>query len=881
MKTPTFANWLVSRFIKDKLHEEFLGDLEEIYQDRMSSRGKGYAILLYWVDVMHLLIGFSSLSRFTNNSTIMYKHYFTVARRNLWQTKFYSLINLLSLAVGMGVCLMILQYIYFELSYDRFHTNHENTYRVIVEETDGEVNKTYPKIGYAFGIDAKEEIPEIEQFVRKEPFNRGPIVTNLVNNAVFHEEVNDLLFVDPSFFQMFHFPLKQGNQQSLFDDPFSLVITEETAKKYFGADDPLGKTLTISGPPSPGDYTVTGVLEDLPLNSHLQFDFLMPMANYLEFGWGGAVKEQGGWNGFSVVTYLTLRASANPEVVAEKLNQLIARHQVGRDEGIKKVILQPIADIYMKSGSYSWAGFLTTTGNMRNIQLFSAISLFILLIAYINYINLSTARSMYRAKEVGVRKSVGAYRNQLVSQFIIESVLVNVVSAALALGIAYLLLPMLNHIIGKELTLSMLQTPIFWLWFLIIVLLGSLLSGLYPAFVLSAFNPIRMLRGNKTSRTGNFNLRRGLIVFQFLASLLLISATFLVYKQTTFMKNQELGINLEKILVLKTIQVNLEDAIGKSRLQAFKNEITQHHSITSVAGSRYVPGEFGVNPYRKLGEPESATPHSRSFFADLDFSKTYGLEFIAGGPFTESMNTEEVVLMNEAAVKAFGFVSPEKAIQERLSIGNRVITIVGVVKNFHWHSLKESHTPYVIELKDDVLNPYLSIKMNLSDISGTLNYIEKTYRSYFPTYPFEYFFADDAFNRQYQAEVQFGNLFFAFAALAIFISCIGLFALVSFSTTMRIKEIGIRKVLGANTGHLMMLLSREYLSLISIAIVIAVPAILYWGSDWLEKYAYRIALGWDLFVIPASIMILISMITVSYQTYSAARTNPVKSLKTE
>ncbi len=876
---PGLANWLLSKAVRSELHEELLGDLKEAYGARIASRGKAYAALMYWVDVIHLLLGFSSFPFFNKqNSTIMTGHYLQTFLRNFARNKAYSFMNVLSLVVGMGVCLVICQYIYFELNYDRFHDNYRNTYRVIIEEVNTDLKETSPSIGYSFGMSAKEEVPEVKRCMRIQRFNRGAVVTNPVNQLIFHEEVNDVLFVDHSFFRMFNYPIKKGDQESLFDDKYNLVITEETARKYFGDDDPIGKVLTINGPPSPGDYTVTGVLKDLPLNSHLQFDFLVPIENYIEFGWGGAVKERGGWNGFSVATYLTLDESADLDLVCQKLNGLIAQHN---DKGIvKNVILQPIADIYMKSNIYSDAGFINSTGNMQNIRIFSVISFFILFIAWANYINLSTARSMLRAKEVGVRKSIGAFKKQLISQFIFESMLLNMISAILAIGLAFLLLPFLNDIIEKEIQLSLLQNQMFWFWYLGIILFGSLLSGLYPAFVLSSFKPINMLGTNKTDRIGNVNLRKSLIVFQFLTSLLLIAGTYLVYKQTSFMKSQELSIELEKILVLKIQQTTIDTAVVQSNFNSFSNAILGRHIVSAITSSTVVPGQFGINQYRRLGQPESAAPYTRSIFGGLGFSETYGLKFITGGPFTEDMQ-EEVVIINESAVHVFGFNSPENAIQQKLAIGNGQRTIVGVVENFNWHSLKEPHVPYVISLTNVRRNPYLSIKMSMSDIPESLAQVESTFRSFYPDQPFEYFFADDTFNRQYQSEVQFGKIFFSFAALAIFISCAGLFALVSFSATLRVKEIGIRKVLGADDRHLVLLLSKEYVVLISLATLVAIPVIWYGGSLWLRNYATRIHIGVDLFVIPVMIVIVIAALTVSQKSFTTAQGNPVDSLRKE
>jgi putative ABC transport system permease protein len=876
---PRLANWLLSKVVRSQFHEEFLGDLKEAYEDRISSRGKAYATLMYWVDVIHLLLGFSSFPLFSRqNSTIMTGHYLNTFLRNFARNKAYSFMNIVSLVVGMGVCLAICQYIYFELSYDRFHNNYENTYRTIIEEVNTDLKETSPSIGYSFGMSAKEEIPEIKQFMRMQRFNRGAIVTNPINQLVFHEEVNDLLFVDHSFFKMLNYPLKKGNQKSLFNDKYNVVITEQTARKYFGADDPIGKTLKINGPPSPGDYTVTGVLEDLPLNSHLQFDFLVPLENYIEFGWGGAVKRQGGWNGFSVATYLTLDESADLDLVRQKLNGLIAQHS---DKGIvKNVILQPITDIYMKANIYSDAGFINTTGNMQSIRIFSVIAFFILFIAWANYINISTARSMLRAKEVGVRKSIGAFKKQLINQFLFESLFVNIISAILAIGFAFLLLPFLNNIIGKEIQLSLIENPMFWVWFLAIILFGSLLSGFYPAFALSSFKPISMLGANKTARIGKVNLRKSLIVFQFVTSLLLISGTYLVYKQTSFMKDQELTLELEKILVLRSQQVAIDANIVQHNFKSFCNEMLGLHVVSSVTSSTVVPGQFGVNPYRRLGQPESATPYTRSIFAGLGFSQTYGLKFIAGSPFTEDMQEEEVII-NKSAIQAFGFDSPENAIQQKLVIGDRKKRIVGVVENFHWHSLKESHVPYVISFTNVSLNPYISIRMNMSDIAGSLAQVESKFRFFYPDQPFEYFFADDAFNRQYQSEVQFGKIFFSFAAFAVFIACTGLFALVAFSATLRVKEIGIRKVLGADVRHLVLLLSKEYVVLISLATLVAIPVIWYWGSLWLSNYATRVYIGVDLFLIPVMIVIVIAALTVSHKTFTTALANPVDSLRKE
>ena len=889
-KAPSLANWLVSKLIRDRLHEEFFGDLGEIYEDRVSTKGRFYAKWMYWIDVLHLLVGFTSFNLFKtqNNPAIMYKHYLCISGRNLMRNKIYSLINVLSLAVSMGVCLAICQYIYFELSYDKFHDNYENTYRVIIDEIKNGVDQGADMFtGYAFGVNAKEEIPEIRHYVRMLKYSTGTVVTNPDNDKTFNEAGLDLFFVDNTFLEVFDFPLKIGSRESVFNGEFNIVITEKAAHKYFGSENPMGKILQISGQPSPGDYTVTGVLKQLPTNSHLQFEFLLPIDNFLDLGWGGAVKKNGGlWENF--VTYVTMDESANPDLVRKKLDQFIVKYKGEMNAHgniVEKVRLQPVKDIHLKSDSYAKGSFVTNNGSFQNIQAFSVIGFFILFISWINYINLSTARSIRRAKEVGIRKSVGAYRKQLISQFMIESGLVNFSAAILAIGIAFLTLPILSDIMGRELVLSFLQIPMFWVWFLGVVLFGSLLSGLYPAFVLSSFKPVSILGVKKTTRAGKFNLRRGLIVFQFLTSLLLIAGTYLVYKQITFMKNQELGMDIEKILVLNGPKVNFDDTDMRSIFQAFRNKVAGHHSISAVAGSVIIPGQVnstGIDNIRKLGEPVSAGQFGRGVFAGFDFPETYGFEFVAGSWFTPDMPDEALFsVINEEAVQTFGLGSPENALQENLVIEEEgTFRIIGVVKNFHWHSLRDAHTPYIFVF-DRAAFDYISFKINLSNIPESLAHIKKTYKSFFPGNPFEYFFLEDEFNRQYQADLQFGNLFFAFTVLAIFIACLGLFALVSYSATLRVKEIGIRKVFGADTGNLMILLSKEYFVLLLIATVLAIPAILYYGGSWLENYAFRIDIELDLFIIPVLVLLLSSLLTVSYRTYSTAKTKPVDSLRAE
>lgn len=608
----------------------------------------------------------------------------------------------------------------------------------------------------------------------------------------------------------------------------------------------------------------------------------MPLTNYIENGWGGAVKKNGAWNGFEVVTYFTLERQAKPREVEEKLTAMIAAHS--QEMEIKKeVILQPIADIHLKSGDFSFPGYLHETGNIQDSYIFSIISILIVLIAWTNYINLATSQSVRRSREVGIRKTMGAYQRNLFSQFVLESALINLFAAVCALGLAYLLMPVLNGFIEKELTFSLVGLSWFWMIFFGAVLSGALLAGAYPAFVLSGFRPIHALK-KQASATGNVSFRKGLIVFQFLASLLLISATYLIYRQVTFLKNQELSTDLEKIVLLKGPRVIESNEQGVQTFDVFREELAKHHAIEAVAGSLSVPGHYWTGGLRKnLNVPPSEAPHGRGFYVTRNFEKTYDFQFLAGGPFTKNMTDENHIILNESALSVYGFAAAEAAIGQKLfdDHSDRMNTIVGVVKDFHWHSLQEDHQPYVLSLYEGRMTENISIRLSSSELDQTLDYIESSFHTFFPGNPFDYSFADEAFNQQYESEQQFGKLFLFFSGIALLIGCVGLFALVSYSINSKVKEIGIRKVLGARVGQIVLLLSRDYLRLILISFAIAVPLIWVAGKEWLHGYAHRISLRVDVFFVPAVILLLIALLTVGQRTVRSAAANPVDSLRDE
>ncbi|MEM9830676.1 MAG: ABC transporter permease [Bacteroidota bacterium] len=880
-----FFRW----FCHPNYFDEIQGDLEELYQ-RNTRQGKQIA---QWKYLLQVLVLFRpSLIRSFPQSYLtqpaMFRHYFNISTRVLLRHKFYSAINILGLAVGMGVALLICQYIHFELSYDQFHTDVDNIYRLTQETVRNRENQgagVYTT--YGLGPSGKENIPEVSDFVRIRTQAEGPIVINPETQTRSLED--EIWYVDSSFLQLFNFSLIYGDQSTALNKKHSIVITEQKARKYFGDTDPVGKDLRVSLGGLSGDYIVTGVLKTLPANSHLQFDFLIPLTFVLENYRFYSENDSEGWGLADFVTYVKLHENGDINEVSEKLSQLMATHAIGDAEGAStdwKIGLQPITNIHLKSNFLR--DIASHPGDIQNVQFFAIVGLFILLMAWINYINLSTARAMHRAKEVGVRKTIGAVRNQLVGQFMTESIIINVIAASLSIGVAFSVLPMLNNILGREMSFTVFQTIEFWWTFSLAILVGSLLSGLYPAFVLSSFNPLIVLKSSTGTPKRGFNLRRGLIAFQFLISLLLISGAYLVYQQITFMKDQDLGIDMEKILILNGPRVFLETLeesglTEESRQEVFRNKLLTHHSITSFSLASSIPSEgyFYTESFRKAGTSEDTDQNASYVLVDSAFAHTYDLEFLSKATSYEKKKyPNQPAIVNEETVKAFSLGSAEEALHQIL-INNwgDSLEIVGVVKNIHWSSLKNAYTPTLFIFAN--YGGYFSIRMNLSDIQVSIAHIKSAYHEVFPDDPFNYFFLDDAFNQQYQADIQFRNLFSSFSILAIFIACLGLFALVSYSATLRIKEIGIRKVLGSSISNLMLLLSREYLILLAIAVVLAIPATIIGGRAWLENYAYKTEIGLDLLLIPGLILLFISVLTVSYRTYAAAKTNPAESLKAE
>ena len=895
---PRFAAWILNHLISENLLEEFNGDLLEIYQDRYEAKGRFYALCMYWIDAMDLVVRFIRRRPSIQSNYSMLRHHIIISLRTLARNKSYTLINVFSLAIGIGVCLAITQYVYTEFHQDQDITQNPNIYRLVLERnsTGGLMDRDLYATHF-LGTTADAEIPGITSFTRLYVPDEGAFIST-TNQRPFSIMADEMYFVDENFLDFFELNLIAGDPKNALKELFNVVISEKIAIRHFGDSNPIGKVLHMGGGASHGDYLVTGVFRDRPQNSHLQFDYLFPLNNYLEYGWLGVVKRYPHVPSFA--TYFELTPSSNISEIESKLDEMIQTYKPEWSPELTQAqtaSLQPIRDIHLDPYKYVNADYVTNKGNESHNRSFLLVGVLILVIAWFNYINLSTAQSVKRVKEVGIRKSMGAKRKQLMSQFLSEALIINVLAGVLAMGIGYFSLRLLSDLIGMQVSFTLLHGSLFWALYLACIIIGTLSSGFYPAFLLSKYKPVNLFARPVSKRT-TINLRRLLVTFQFLVSLTLISGTYLVYRQIAFMQRQDLGMNMEKILVVngpKHVEVldggpNLTTYEGLQEFKkysrkvftTFRSEMQKIPSVKSVAGSWSIPGivyHTIENDIRRWGQPESENQSARMAEVGLDFFETYELELVAGHDFSAEHAGTRSVILNEKAVETFGFLSPEEAIGERLYFG-KPIHIVGVVRNYHWQSLREDHSPWIIWFGTSSPE-YISLKLNVADLQEVIPKVQQVYDSMYPGNPFEYYFIDDQFNMQYQADLQFGRLFLILTLLAIIVACIGLFALISYSATLKVKEIGLRKVLGASTIQLMYLLSREYLRLLSLATLISLPLIFVLSSAWLDNYAFRIALGIDIFVLPCFAMLLLAMLTVSHRTHAAAQANPVESLRSE
>lgn len=809
----------------------------------------------------------------------MLKSYLKIAYRNLLKNKVFSLINILGLAIGMAACLLILQYVSFELSYDDFHEKAANIYRIDRglekngEEIKGDIY-TYPGLGPA----VVDDIPGVKACTRLHHAFGETVITYKKNT--FRED--QIFFADAPFLQMFSFSMLKGNPALALAEPNSIVLSESAAKKYFGQEDPIDKNLTVYDLLGKHNYRVTGIIQDVPANSHLSFDFLMSTHTLLEYS---MYQEAWVWSNFH--TYIWLEPTTDPAAVQTQLTALSSKYtakDISRSDMQDKYYLTPLDKIHLYSRVNLADAEEQLSGEGKTIIFLAIIAAFILMIGYINYVNLSTARAMERAKEVGIRKVVGARQVQLIKQFLLDATLISSIAFALAITFVQLALPVFTHFAGKPIPALWWNQSSFW-----IVLLGGLalitiLSGLYPAVSLSSFRPLSVLKGKFIHSSKGIILRRVLTTFQFTISIALIAGTLAVYHQLVYMQKQDLGIDIQQTLVLKAPNNMGESSDYEQKWEVFRNEVLALPAIESVTASNTVPGK-GYNWTQEGIRREEADPKESGLYhmvgIDYDFVPSYQLRLLAGRNFSHEHHTDrQKVLLNETATKQLGFNSPAEAIGETIMILDNKFEVLGVVNNYHQKSLQYAYDPIIYQL-NPFTQRFYSLKVDIGNLPATLSSIQSKWDQVFAENPFEYFFLDDFFNQQYRADQQLAKIFSFFAALAIFIACLGLFGLSSYTTIQRTKEIGIRKVLGASVDNIVALLSKDFIKLIFLASLIALPIVYFAIQQWLKNYAFRIEMSWWLLATPVAMVMLIALLTISLQTLRAALANPADSLRYE
>ncbi|MES2107397.1 MAG: ABC transporter permease [Bacteroidota bacterium] len=793
----------------------------------------------------------------------MIRNYIKIAFRNLWRHKSFSLINIIGLAVGLSAFMLIAIYVSFELSYDKFHDKADQVYRLNADIRSANDVMKLSSSSAPMGPALKADFPEVLDYTRI--FATGGLVS--VGNQMYQE--NRMYFADPSFFDVFSFPLLKGDAKTALKEPNTVVLTETIARKYFGTADPMGKTLITFGKTP---VKVTGVAKDAPANTQFKFDILYSVisieklnANILQ-----------NWGDFDNFTFLLLRKGTAPAKLQARFPSFLEKHisEANRKSGQNYALfLMPIKDAYMDP-----RGGLEQ-GSMSNVYIFSIVALFILLIAAINFINLTTARATERAKEVGVRKVIGAARSQLTVQFLGESIIICLVSFIAAAVLVNTVLPMFNQLAGKTLGHSIFEGGNLAILFAISLLIG-LAAGAYPALALSAFKPVVVLKGKFSTSSKGTLLRKGLVVFQFAISIVLIVGTIVVYNQLTYMRSQSLGFDKNQMV---NIDFGGDDNVLKSYI-SIKNEFKSIPNVQSITLASSIPGAGSANAHSEMENRQGAMQplNINMYNVDYDYIKVFGMKIVAGRAFSTDFPTDSTksIVINEATVKLLGYKSPNDAIGKKFSQWGREGQIVGVVKDFHYRSLQTDVEPLNMRVNPSNGGSF-TLKISGNNVPATLKAIEDKWKVLIPQRPFSYYFVDQNFNKQYASEERFGQLFMYFAVLAIFISCLGLLGLASYSTLQRTREIGIRKVLGASIPGIVNMLSREFLLLVFIAALIAFPVSWYGMNSWLKGFAYRQNISWLVFAAAGMLAFMIAILTVSFQAIKASLANPVKSLRSE
>ena len=794
-------------------------------------------------------------------------NYLKIALRNFRRHKGYSFINIAGFAIGMACCLLIFLYVRHELSYDRYHKDVERACRIVLDIRTQTANRVFALVSPTVAPALKADYPQVEYAARAIIPSNSRLVRR--KDTFFYED--RFMYADQELFDIFTIPFIQGATREALIRPNTLVISQRMAYKYFGTANSLGETLEINRQ----EYEITGVVVDSPENTHLKYDLIVSLETLADW------EEMTNWHSTMFYTYLKLQPNVNVEEFSQQVSRLADKHVGERLKSAGSTyhyFLQPLSGIHL----HSHLRYETEPpGNPVYITIFSFVGLFILIIACLNFMNLSTARAANRAKEVGLRKVVGAQKQQLIGQFLGESLLVSFLSLGLAMVIARFAVPLLNDLAGIILSFDTLLHPVVLLSLISGAFLVGLGAGLYPAFVLSAFRPAVTLKGTLRTSNQGFALRTVLVVVQFAISVMLIIGTLAMYKQFNFMKNQYLGFDKEQKLILPLRGgINIQENFA-----SVKDMFSKHISITGITVSSSIPGRgvsnFGVD---LVGEDDPKSQSMFHLYFDDDFIPDYGIEIVAGRAFQKGMSTDirGAFLINESAVKAFGWSNAEEALGKRLLTGwgGRVNPIIGVTKNFHYRGLQSEVEPLVMEFLPDAFD-HITLSLDITTLKETLAFVESQWKAVFPGYPFEHFFLDTDFDRQYRADEQIGNIFGIFTFLGLFIACLGLLGLASFTAESRTKEIGIRKVLGASVGGIVLMLSKQFTKWVLLANCIAWPVAYYFMDRWLKNFAYRINIDIGMFVLSGILVLFIALLTIGFQSIKVATANPVDSLRYE
>lgn len=796
----------------------------------------------------------------------MINNHLKFAFRSLTRTKSFTAINILGLVVSLTAVILMSLYIENELSYDRFYKQANNIYRVVDDKQTNALMQHGAGSPGPLAPLLVSDFPQVKQAAR---IISGEALVKY-GDKLFEER--HLYFADPEIFKVFDLPMISGSAATALTGPMNVVITQSTARKYFGNGEAVGKALVMNGE----NLKVTGVIADVPANSHLSFDFLISMAT--------AQKKDSGydwlftnWYSNQFYTYILLPADYNAANLVKQLDGFANRHKANTPTTTHHYNLEKLTDIYLHSDRENQAG---KTGNITSLYIFSAIALFVLIIACINFINLSTARAAERAKEVGIKKVNGVTRSALIAQFFTESFLMTGAALVIATLAAFMLMPAFNDFAGKSIVFDIF-TPLHIISLLAILLVVGALSGSYPAFILSGFNPVTALKGTLTASATSIGIRKGLVVFQFAVSIILIISSIVVYSQLQFMQNHDLGFKPSQTLV-----INFEgDGWVKMKNQYIVDELRRVKGVKSVSASSDVPGTITSGSWSmEFAKQGGDTIHAELpiFLTDFNFMAQYNIPMVAGRALSPQFaaDTVESMIINEAALRKLGFRNASEAIGTKVKMYPNDARVIGVYKDFHFESLQKPIEPLAMRIMPQKFRVY-SVEMSTDNVKKTVAAIEALWKRVAPQRPLEYSFLNENFNQQYQSEIKFGQLFALFTTLAISIACFGLFGLALFSVKQRRKEIGIRKVIGASVLQITALISKEFVALVGIAFVIACPVALLAMTKWVQEFAYRIEIGWWIFAAGGLIAVVIAVATISYQSVRAAIANPVKSLRSE